>query len=234
MLPVIDGQTGKPAFFQLAGLSVGSGAYQAFLDTSYLTADVNYRENLICGDDIRLDALIGYRYAHLHEGLHLYNKRMSADDFLIRTKDHISDSNQFHGGQFGLSGEYRIDRWYLDFTGKVVLGEVFTSTEEQGAFRVNTVVDPFGFYSRPAVSGDRSSSRFAVMPAANLTFGRQVFEHGRVFVGYSFQYLSSVIRPADILDPIPTLNGPGFGMRREATTSDFWAQSVNLGLELRY
>ena len=47
-------------------------------------------------------------------------------------------------------------------------------------------------------------------------------------VGYNFLYVSKVARPAEQVGP---------GLLRAASevgTSDFWAQGVNLGLELRY
>ena len=38
----------------------------------------------------------------------------------------------------------------------------------------------------------------------NVQVGRQVGQHARVFVGYSFQYLSEVARLGDVLNPAAT------------------------------
>jgi hypothetical protein len=51
-----------------------------------------------------------------------------------------------------------------------------------------------------------------------------VRDHLRVFAGYSFQYLSRVTRLGDVLDPAAGV----------APATDFWVQSVNFGMELRY
>ena len=49
----------------------------------------------------------------------------------------------------------------------------------------------------------------------------------RVFAGYSFQYLSRVARLGDVLDSTPASD-------RAARVTDFWVQSINFGVELRY
>jgi hypothetical protein len=229
-----DAATGQPLFVRLAGPDVGIGAFQAAFDTRYLTADVNYRHNLLCGDRLRLDALFGYRFASVRETADLYGKSADPAGNLVRFRDTASAENHFHGGQVGLAGECRLDRWFLGFTGKVAFGTVFTETDLTGQYRMNAVVYPFGFYTRPTVAGRRESDCLAVMPTVGLILGRQLGEHARVFVGYDFQYLSRVVRPGDVIDPAPEAFGPGQRTRREVTTSDFWAQSVNLGAEVRY
>ena len=232
-LPVVQGN-GEPGFFPLAGPDVGIGAFQVLHDIRYQTADVNYRHACLRDSVVSIDVLAGYRYAHLGEGLHLYNKRMGGDGFLIRTKDHLSTSNQFHGGQIGLAGEVRHGPMYFSLMGKLAIGAVASSTLAEGGFRVNGNVDPFGFYTRPALAGMRSHCDFALMPTLNAATGWQCSEHTRIFVGVNFQYLSTVIRPQDMLDLVPEWNGNGDGSHRDAGRSDFWAITASLGMEWRY
>ena len=237
LLPTAGGGT-----FTLANPTTGyDGAYQEGITTRYLTADVNYRENLLFGPAGRLDALVGYRFADLGEDLTLYGKRLGPGGQIVRFRDDIGASNQFHGGQLGLAGEYWFGKWYLNGNVKVGLGTVFIDTDSMGKFRVETVVMPFGFYSRPGENGPRNYADFAVMPSAGLTFGRQITEHWRVFVGYNFQYLSHVIRAPDVIDTTPPVTNanpfqvnPANPARRDAVTSDFWVSSLSLGLEWRY
>lgn len=236
MLPTAQG------FFPLTDPDAGFiGAFQTGLTTHYLTADVNYRHTLYCETDGRLDALVGYRYAHLGDQLDLYGKRVGPGGEIVRFRDQVDAANDFHGGQVGLAGEYRMGDWYLGGSGTVAFGSVFTRTDLSGKFRVNGVVVPYGFYARPDVAGVREESRFAVMPVLRLTLGRQLTEHARVFVGYQFQYLNNLTRAGDVIDPTPSVPAadpllvqPSPLPRRDATASDFWAQSVNLGFELRY
>ena len=227
--------------FALADPAAGvAGAYQAGLNTRFSSADVNYRRNLFCGESGRLDALAGYRYADLGEDFTIYGKRLGPGGEIVRFRDDITAVNHFHGGQVGLAGELRLDRWFVTGTGKVAFGTVFTDTNAAGKFRVNDVVLPVGFYSRPGLDGPRDHAQFAVMPTAGVTLGRQLGAHGRVYVGYNFLYLNHVTRGPDVLDPAPPVAANPHQLlnaaagRRAATTSDFWAQSVSGGLEWRY
>lgn len=228
--------------FPLADPAVGSlGDYQAGLMTRFYAADANYRQNLLCGENGRLDGLVGYRYAHVGETYEIYGKRLGATGEIERFRDDAFARNDFHGGQVGLAGEYRIDRWYVSATGKVAFGTMFTSTDLDGKFRVNGVVVPSGFYARPGVNGDREHTRFGVMPTVGVALGRHLGEHSRVFVGYNFLYLTGLTRGPDVLDPLPSVvaanpqaTQPVLVSRRDATTSDFWVQSLSFGMEWRY
>jgi len=228
--------------FPLADPNAGyAGAFQAGLNTLFTAADVNYRGNLLCTPDARLDTLIGYRYGRLADEYELYGKRLGPGGEIVRFRDEAHARNDFHGGQIGLAGEYRLERWYVAGTGKVAFGVVFTETDLDGKFRVNGTVVPIGFYARPDVNGPRSHSQYAVMPLIGVTLGRQLGEHGRLYLGYNFLYLNHVTRGPDVLDPTPAVlasdpQAPVASalVRRDATTSDFWVQSLSLGMEWRY
>lgn len=237
LLPTADGRG-----FPLADPDAGyAGAYQAGLTTRFATADVNYRHNLACTTAARLDALAGYRYAHLGEQFEVYGKRLGPAGQIVRFRDDATASNQFHGGQVGLAGEVRAGGWYAGGTAKVAFGSVFADTGLGGKFRVNGTVVPSGFYSRPGLAGEREYTRFGVVPTVGLTLGRQLGDHARVFVGYNFLYANHFTRGPDVIEPTPNVSAadpfrplPAAADRRDNVTSDFWAQSVNLGLEVRY
>src|SRR5947209_7010179 len=107
--------------------------------------------------------------------------------------------------------------------------------------RAGGVARPAGLLALPSNSGRTSDAQFAVVPEADLTLGRQVTDCCRVFVGYTFVYVSSVARPGQAVDPVVNLAQltPGAfagelrPQRRDATT-EFWVQGLNLGVELRY
>ena len=79
-----------------------------------------------------------------------------------------------------------------------------------------------------------------------MTLGYRLTDSLRVFAGYDFFYLSNVIRPGDQIDRGINFsqtvqsaiagNAVAVGSRPAATLvdSDFWAQGLHLGLELRY
>jgi len=228
--------------FPLADPVLGyAGAYQAGFNTRFTSADVNYRNNLFCTEDARVDALVGYRFAHVGDEGAIYGKRLGPGGEIVRFRDDIIADNNFHGGQIGLAGEYRVDRWFISGTGKVAFGAVLSDTDLEGKLRVNGTVVPIGFYARPGLNGPRDHSSVAVMPVAGLTFGRQLGDHTRAYLGYNFLYLSHLTRATDVIDPTPAVmasnpQAPQAAsvLRRDAATSDFWVQTLSFGVEWRY
>jgi hypothetical protein len=84
-----------------------------------------------------------------------------------------------------------------------------------------------------------------VVPEFNLNVGRQVTDSLRLFVGYTFLYMSNVVRPGDQIDTtvnttqLPDYTGPGTlsGPARPAFTwrdTGMWVQGINVGAQLRF
>jgi hypothetical protein len=213
---------GEPVVLRLPDplIAVLTGTFPVTTSNWFATADVNYRRTLVCEDAYRLDALFGYRFGYVIDEVYLGDPRDNED------KDHrlnrLAVANQFHGGQVGLAGEYRFaDGWYVNGTAKAAFGAVFTDVTAGGLFPTPQVGTAAGFVSTRVT--DSNSSRFAVLPSVGMAVGRQIGDRGRVFAGYSFQYLNGVSRLGDVLDPAGSLR-----------TTDFWVQSVGLGVELRF
>lgn len=198
------------------------GVFPATFSTWFTGADANYRHNLYCSANARLDALAGYRFAYLRDEVFLGSFPNGGSDAFLRNRAAVS--NTFHGGQIGLAGEVRANRWYLSGAAKVAFGGVTGNTTATGLFAGAEGRTADGFVRLAALTASHHTD-FAVLPTVSVNAGRQVREHLRVFVGYSFQYLSRVTRLGDVLDPDAT---------GTAATTDFWVSSLNLGLELRY
>ncbi len=196
------------------------GSFPATLATFFATVDVNYRHKLLCTDNARLDALVGYRFAYLEDQLYLGEVPDGSDDY---KRNRASVSNPFHGGQIGLASEVRADGWYASGSAKVAFGVVTPEVTTSGLFVGAEGRTGNGFRRLGALNA-ADESEFAVIPTLNVAVGRQVGDHSRVFAGYSFQYLSRVARLGDALDP-----GSG-----RLTLTDFWVQSINFGVEWRY
>jgi hypothetical protein len=199
-----------------------TSVFPSTFSTWFASADVNYRHTLYCAADMRLDALAGYRFAYLQDELFLGDvPDPGSDDF---KQNRLAVSNAFHGGQIGLAGEYRLEKWFVSGTAKMAFGAVISDISTTGFFTSAQGKNPSGGYSRLLALTDPHQSRFAVLPTVNLMVGRQVRDHLRLYAGYSFQYLNSVTRLGDVLDATAT----------NAKATDFWVQTINLGLELRY
>jgi hypothetical protein len=200
-----------------------TGFFPATLSTWFIGADANYRQNVYCSPNLRLDALIGYRFAYLQDELYLGESQDGHGDDYRRNR--VSISNQFHGGQLGVAGEFRSNAWYVDGGLKVALGAMTSNVSASGLFAGAEGENASGSYSPLTSLADRSQGRFAVLPTLELSVGRQIRDHTRIFIGYSLQYLSHVVRMGDVLN---AANGPNL------TATDLWVSAMRFGLELRY
>jgi hypothetical protein len=248
--PFFNAQTGRGDALLIAFPGSVRGNTTISVSSSDLYgAGVDGRVNLCCGCCYRVDLLGGYRFLHLHEGLGLTETEIAIgpnapipQGTSILLHDSVGTSNQFHGGELGIDAEFRHCCWYVDLLAKVALG----GTSEDAAIFGNTQTNggppvPAGFLALPTNSGSFHRDKFAVVPEAGLTVGCQVTDHLRLSVGYTFIYWSDVARPGNQIDltinpsqlPPGRLSGPA----RPAFAfhdSDYWAQGINFGVELRY
>jgi hypothetical protein len=97
-----------------------------------------------------------------------------------------------------------------------------------------------GLYAQPTNIGRQTKDPFAVVPEFTFQVGYDVTKNFRVFVGYTFLYISNVARPGSQVDPVLNVSqvvGPFAGPLRPArifNESTFWAQGINFGAEYRY
>src|SRR5260370_14784281 len=93
--------------------------------------------------------------------------------------------------------------------------------------------------------GRYQRDELALMPELGLDVGLQLTRHLKLYAGYSFLWINTVARAGEQIDPVinvtqfPILSGAGplVGPARPAFNfngTDFWAQGLNFGLELRY
>lgn len=199
----------------------------------------------------RLDWLGGFRWVNLQERLSLFTDSPNlAGDDIFQTYDDFQTSNNFYGGQIGLRGTYDDPRFYMTATAKVALGATVERVHTYGNTFIanNTGAYSFdgGYFTQPTNMGTQSRSRFAVVPEVGLNFGIKLSPWANFVVGYSFLYISSVARPGEQIDRVinptqapaisgnfPALTGPA-RPTLSVTDTDYWAQGVNFGLELKF
>jgi hypothetical protein len=221
-------------------------------------AEINGRCRLCSGCDYRLDLFGGFRYLDLEEWLALAENGLNAvnapppfpgDRFLVQ--DFFLTRNQFYGGQLGLIAEYDRGPFSVEARGQVALGDTHQNilidgdqvfTDPNGT----THVFRGGLLALSSNIGRFTRDRFSVVPELNLNVGYQLTDHIRAFVGYDFLYWNNVVRPGGQIDRniditlIPNFPVPGAvptGQNRPSAPqsgSDFWAQGMTVGLEIRY
>ena len=102
-----------------------------------------------------------------------------------------------------------------------------------------------GLYALRSNIGRRQRDELAFVPEVGLNVGVQLTRHLKLFVGYSFLWISTVARAGEQIDPVINVSqfpirsgdGPLVGRARPAPKlhgTDFWAQGLNFGMELSY
>lgn len=226
--------------------------------------ELNALSNLARGNGWRWDLLGGFRYLRLHENLSFATTQVAtgptpfgpAGEFM-NTLDQFDARNNFYGGQFGARAQHQWGNLFVSATAKLALGGMHQSVDINGlttgnagpnfASLIPTTTIPGGIYALPTNIGTFEHNKFAVLPEFTLSVGYQIREWIRASVGYNFLYVNEVLRPGDQIDramnttQFPSFtgipSGPLVGPARPAVSlheSDFWAQGINFGLELRY
>jgi opacity protein-like surface antigen len=233
------------------------GSAQATLSNNLGGGELNLTWTMPPGDTWRVDLLGGFRFLQLRESYTIttsspYNPPNPVD--IWNTTDSFDARNRFYGLQVGARAAYDRGPWTGSVTGKVALGSMQQRVSVNGFLETNdyngygaTQIFPGGYFALPTNSGDHSRNTFAVVPEIGLNVGYRLTPQATVYLGYSFLYASSVVRPGEQInrninptqtvsygnDPPVTPTGPAqptFGFH----TTDFWAQTVSIGLAYRF
>jgi len=209
-----------------------------------------------CGPgDGFVDLLAGFRFVDLSESVTINSNTTFAtapvllSDAMITTSDYFGTHNQLCAGQIGADAGLALGRLNMNMYCKLGFADNLETINTSGNTLVNappplgTFAAPGGFFSQPSNIGHFTQNAFAVVPevGANLTF--QVCDRCKLGFGYTFLYLSRVVRPGDQIDgtaggaqrpPLFFLAGQPQPAFQNFHETSFWAQGINLLVELNY
>jgi hypothetical protein len=233
---------------------------QAAASTSFQEAELNLRYQACrfrCGPFAgHLDLLGGFRFVDLSEALTIGGTTVfgTAPTLLsnanITTTDTFGTHNHLFAGQFGTDVGLNWGRWGVNAYGKLALGD----NRETVTINGNTVVTgppvlgnfnvPGGFFAQTSNIGSYRHDEFSIFPETGVNLSFQLCDHCRLAVGYTFAYFYHVVRPGEQIDPtaggaarppLAFLGGaapqPVFNNFNE---TPFWAQGINLTVEVNY
>jgi hypothetical protein len=258
--PIVNAVTGEPDVIPVAVPGAFAGLVEADTATRVTGWEITGVANLYAGPQLRLNALAGYRYFMVNEGLRVEQTNLfppvpgQTRPVLTSVADQFDAHNRFHGGQLGLTADLTRGPVFVEATGKVALGESITVVRVSGqsvAVPVGFPLQPPQFFTggvlgQPSNSGRFVKSVFAVLPEAVVKVGYRFRDRSRFYVGYNFLYLSEAVRPGDQVDTtvdpsqVPLLGRASAGDVMAArpapvlARSDFWVQGLIFGLEYRY
>jgi hypothetical protein len=244
--PFTDATTGKQSGLPVAFPGTVNGSF-AVNSSSYLWgAELNLRQKLLCGPSFWIDGLAGFRHLQLQDSINMIDTENFATGTTTVVNDFFGTRNQFYGGQLGIEGEYNFwGRWFIRSALKVALGDVRETVLINGSTANGPVAPgatvPGGFLTGPGNMGRFVQNQFGVVPEFQFKLGYNFADHVRVFVGYNFLYLSSAVRAGDQINlnvnPAFAFGGGGPGPVQPQALfkhTDFWAQGMMFGVELRW
>jgi hypothetical protein len=253
--PYIDATTGAEAIRTIAAPKVANGWVHVALTSRLQGVEANGVGNVCGSDHFQIDLLTGFRFFQLAEGLvvHEHEAYLAGAGDLAGTtfsgEDRISTNTRFYGGQVGTRVEFRRAGVFMNFTGKVALGDSvqvvrYSGTSITGGPTGTTVTPTGDLFSLRSNIGRYSHESFALLPELGVRVGYDLSEQARFFVGYSLLYLSEAVRPGDQIDRsvntalVPgALPGVGSGPNRPGPLvhlTDFWVQGLTIGFEYSY
>lgn len=166
-------------------------------------------------------------------------------------QDRILVYNNFNGGQVGLRGEAHCGMFVFGMSGKLAIGNMHSRVEVTGNSGFNNPTNGHvgaafgGLYATSNNIGVYNRDEFAIIPEANVNLGIYLTRGLSAHLGYNFLYMSDVVRPGSLLNPlvdtstVPASTNYGAtnrpaGFRLPIETEDFFLMGVNFGLRLQY
>lgn len=258
-----DQAAGIPAFGNnaefLAFPGVASGNVTIDHGSRLQGAGLNGLYNICCCCNARFDVLAGFRFLEFRENLGIVENTtilaaLPAPFPPAGTRFTVSDQfktdNYFYGGVLGARAEVWSNMFFARVTGSVALGTTnqqvningsTTTVAPDGTIRV----DQGGLLALSSNIGNYHRNVFSAVPMVDIKTGVALNDNLRAFVGYTFLYWTNVARPGEQIDQaintnlVPTsvnFGAPGVPARPTPLlgNSNFWAQGVSFGVELRF
>jgi hypothetical protein len=262
--PVINAVNGMETDFLVAAPGAFSGNIAVSSSSRLWGTEATGYGSLYRSLRFNADMLLGFRFLQLEESLDIeqntlilaggsagFNGGSIGPGSNLTIKDHFGTRNDFYGGQIGTQAEVHIGKQlFVYLVGKVALGTNHQTIDNFGSTAQNLMGSPLvtvpgGLLAVASNSGRFSQDVFCVIPEAGLNIGFQITKNVCASIGYTFIYLSDVIRPGDQIDrvinpglvPFSPAFGSVNGPPRPAVSfnsTDFWAYGVSAGLSIRY
>jgi hypothetical protein len=248
-LPFINAQDGSPGSEIVAGPApdgARSGGFVGYSRIELFGEEVNLRLPLAASGAWCVDLLAGAHFLQMRDRLDLTatSRLLPDQSTLLGETDHFRADNRFYGGQAGLRGEYCRGRWSLSLRGEAALGateqEIHAFGDRTFQTPLTKVVQSFGLLVLPSNRGTFHNTDFDVVSEVGVNLGYRLTDHFRLFAGYTFLAWANPVQAGDQVDLVinpAQLTGQAVPPARPAIPfreEFFWAQGVNVGLDVRW
>ena len=199
----------------------------------------------------RVDFTFGYRYFGLDDSIVITENLTSlqANPSRFELFDQFETDNDFNGAEVGFVWEGGWRNFTLELLSRMAIGNVRQRVAINGQTTISPLNPPQeetfqgGLLAQRTNIGTYSRDEFGVLNELGLTLGCYLTPRLRATVGYTFVYLTPVVRAGDQIDrdvnpdllppeiePFTGPDRPQFAFRE----TDIWANGINIGLDLRW
>jgi len=202
-----------------------------------------------CAREPRVDWIIGYRNILLEDDLQFSENLIALvpPGGIVNLRESFETENQFQGIELGFVREVPFGRWWFETTSRVAVGNNSQQVKIAGSTRLIEAgvaeTFPGGLYAQRTNIGTYERNRFTVAPELGATIGFHVGPRFSLTAGYSFVYISNVVRAGDQIDTdinpglLPVEVNPLTGPLRPRfifRETDFYAHGLTVGGDFRF
>jgi hypothetical protein len=202
-----------------------------------------------CAREPRVDWIVGYRNISLEDKLQ-FSENLNAlvpPNGIANLRESFETENLFQGIELGFVREVPLGRWWFEATSRVAIGNNSQQVSIAGNTRLieGGVAGTFpgGLYAQRSNIGTYERDRFTVVPELGATVGFHVGSRFSLTAGYTFVYISNVVRAGDQIDTdlnpglFPVEADPLIGPVRPRFVfreTDFYAHGLTVGADFRF
>ncbi|MBS0649396.1 MAG: BBP7 family outer membrane beta-barrel protein [Verrucomicrobia bacterium] len=205
---ILPGPLEGPGFF---------GQFQLQLRSRLQGVELSGLYRLINKESFQLRLLGGFFWFQLHEKLFLKAETHAAPGAsfghaFYNTADRFHTTNNFLAGQFKIDTRYQTHKWYLQAALQGALGAMLQEAKIKGSSETSggnlffltkgtaSKVLPGGIFAEPSNSGTHQRNPMAWGFETKIRTGFEITKNIDVHLGYTFLWLSKVLRPGDQID----------------------------------
>lgn len=257
--PGLEGKLADPVL--IGGAIVGG--IGADINTDFYGTELNLRTRLNLTCRSRTDLIYGFRYLGFNETLTiLEQQRLIENSSIVPAEtagtraivfDRFAVENNFFGGQIGWNTDYALcEKWEFNLRSMFAFGTTRQRSNIQGqtnVFYTNGGTQQYvgGVLALDSNIGDRVREVFSFVPQVTGQVSYRPCRGLKLFCGYDFLYWTNVLRAGNQVDmnidatriprfaPAGAVNPADFVAPVAAfKNSDFWAQGLSVGAEVRW
>jgi len=193
----------------------------------------------------RINFLTGYQFSRFSESISIHSLSTNLDGrngipigTQLEVRDVFRTTNEFHGWLVGLTSEIDGGNYTVSFLAKVGIGGVTHRISTTG---ITTITDPSGGTSTTdgllvaaSNEGTFEQSRFTAVPEFSVRYTHHLNNALDFSVGYSLLYWGHAVQPGNQIDLNVDTTGSSGQPAMPFKVDHYWAQSLSMGITLRY